>query len=232
MEFTDVEQNIQAFLRRVRTAAAGCGRRAEGIRCVAVTKGHPPSYVMAAVSAGMCDIGENRVQEAVAKIEELSVLNVCWHLVGSLQTNKVRTAVRSFSMIQSVDRENLAREIQRECERQNKIMDILLQVDATDEPSKHGVKPDRICALLASVRNLDRLRVRGIMTIGPFTDDQTKVRNCFHTVRSLFETLRVSADATFDILSMGMSDDFEIAVAEGSTMLRVGTVLFGPRHIR
>lgn len=226
---SDISKNIARLRDRIRGACARANRRPDEIRCVAVTKGHPASVVRSAVSAGLADIGENRVQEAIAKADELRDLTIHWHLVGSLQTNKVRQAVRLFATVQSVDRAELALALQKECVREDKHIDVLIQIEPTDESSKHGVRPELARALVENVLGLNRLRLRGVMAIGPLTADEAAIRSCFRTVADLFRDLRKNTAESFDTLSMGMSGDFEIAIVEGATLIRVGTAIFGER---
>lgn len=226
-----IRQNVQTLHIKIAQACARAGRRPEEVRCVAISKGHPASKVRMAFEAGLTEIGENRVQEASAKFAELADLTIRWHLVGTLQTNKVRPAVSRFAMIQSLDRLDLAQALQKECDRQNRSIEALIQVEATGEPTKHGLRPEAVPDLVRSVKPLGRLRLRGLMAIGPLTADPVKIRSCFRTVGDLFQSLRQSGvGADFDILSMGMSDDFEIAIEEGSTLIRIGTLIFGPRE--
>ncbi len=224
---------------RIDRSCARAGRPPASVRCVAVSKGHPAGAVRAAVSAGLADIGENRVQEALDKAPHLSDIAIRWHLVGTLQSNKVRPAVRTFSMIHSLDRPELAAAIQKESERIGRTVDVLIQVEPTGEPAKHGVKPDAALAMAESLGRLPNIRLRGFMAIGPLPvsptpADTAPARACFKTVRELFDQFRKSGRAAeeFDTLSMGMSDDFEIAIEEGATLIRVGTILFGPRPVR
>ncbi|OGH60850.1 MAG: YggS family pyridoxal phosphate enzyme [Candidatus Lindowbacteria bacterium RIFCSPLOWO2_12_FULL_62_27] len=228
---TDIGENIKRLRERIRAAAARAGRPPDGIACIAVAKGHPPAAVRVAVREGLAEIAENRVQEAVPKAAQLADLSIRWHLVGSLQTNKVRPAVRLFSMIQSLDRIDLARAIQKECEKENRTIDALVQIEPTGEPAKHGVPPEAAAAFVRSLAEFDRIRLRGLMAIGPLTEDREKIRACFRQVRELFQSIRPTQEggAVWDTLSMGMSDDFEIAIEEGATLLRIGTLIFGPR---
>lgn len=228
---SNFQESIASFIQTVRQVSLRAGRATDDIRIVAVTKGHPADRIHAAVRAGIADIGENRVQEAAAKQASLSDLSARWHLIGSLQTNKVRQAISLFSLIHSVDRIELARAIQSECEKQNKTMDVLIQIESSGESTKHGILPERAGDLSNALKDCSRLNLRGLMAIGPHTEDRARIRDCFRSVRELFGRLRASSPRPelFDTLSMGMSDDFEIAIEEGSTLIRIGTALFGPR---
>jgi pyridoxal phosphate enzyme (YggS family) len=197
------------------------------VSIVAVTKSHGAEAVRAAAAAGLGVVGENRVQEALAKQEQLSDLPVEWHLIGTLQRNKARHAVGRFALIHSVDRLDLARELDRrvpEAQRQA----VLVQVNCSDEPQKGGVEPDALATLLDDLRELPRLDVQGLMTMAALTDDVTEQRRAFRWLRTLRDEAE-SAGHRLPQLSMGMSADYPVAVEEGATMVRLGTVLFGER---
>jgi PLP dependent protein len=212
----------------VRDTVAGC-QAATGwrhqVRIIGVTKTHGPEAVRAAVSAGLQDVGENRVQEALQKQDATGDLMVEWHLIGTLQRNKARTAVGRFRLIHSVDRIDLARELDR---RGSAPQDVLVQVNCSDEPQKGGVAPTGLPALLDELRQFDGLRVRGLMTMSALTEDQAEQRRAFTLLRELRDASERQGH-TLPELSMGMSGDYSIAVEEGATMIRLGTVLFGER---
>ena len=198
------------------------------MRIVGVTKTHGPEAVRAAMAAGLRDVGENRVQEALEKQQALTDLPVEWHLIGSLQRNKARNVVGRFALIHSVDRMDLATELDRRASGPNR-QQVLVQVNCSGEPQKGGVAPESLPALLEELRGLERLEVRGLMTMSALTDDQVEQRRAFRLLREL----RESAERTghrLPELSMGMSGDYAIAVEEGATMIRLGTVLFGARE--
>ena len=197
------------------------------VTIVAVTKTHGPDAVRSAVAAGIHAVGENRVQEALAKQEQLPDVAVDWHLIGSLQRNKARHAVGRFALIHSVDRVDLARELDRrvpESQRQA----VLVQVNCSNEPQKGGVEPDALPRLLDDLRDLPRLDVQGLMTMAALTDDVDEQRRAFRRLRTLRDDAG-SAGHRLPQLSMGMSADYPVAVEEGATMVRLGTVLFGER---
>jgi pyridoxal phosphate enzyme (YggS family) len=191
-----------------------------------VTKTHGPEAVRAALAAGLHDIGENRVQEALQKQEATSGLGIEWHLIGTLQRNKARSAVGRFSLIHSVDRIDLARELDRRGS--GAPQDVLVQVNCSDEPQKGGVSPAGLSALLDELGQLHGLRVRGLMTMSALTEDQAEQRRAFALLRELRDESERQGHALPE-LSMGMSGDYPIAVEEGATMIRLGTVLFGER---
>jgi pyridoxal phosphate enzyme (YggS family) len=226
MDFPD----LPGSLAKVRDTVArhqAVGGWTHPVRIVAVTKTHGPEAVRAAVSAGLVDIGENRVQEAVAKQDVLSDVPVAWHLIGTLQRNKARHAAGRFALIHSLDRADLAAELDRRVasgERQA----VLVQVNCSDEPQKGGVEPDGLAALLDTVSGLGRLEVRGLMTMSALTEDTGQQRRAFRRLRELREAEERRGHRLPE-LSMGMSGDYPIAVEEGATMIRLGTVLFGER---
>lgn len=227
MDFPGLPARLALVRETVARSQASRGWR-HPVRIVAVTKTHGPDAIRAAVAAGLGDVGENRVQEALQKQQALADLSVEWHLIGSLQRNKARTAVGRFALIHSVDRIDLAAELARRSTGAGP-QRVLVQVNCSAEPQKGGVSPESLPALLAQLQALDRLEVEGLMTMSALTDDQSEQRRSF---RLLWE-LREAAERTghrLPELSMGMSGDYAIAVEEGATMIRLGTVLFGERE--
>jgi pyridoxal phosphate enzyme (YggS family) len=198
------------------------------VRIVGVTKTHGAEAVRAAVAAGLRDIGENRVQEALQKQQALADLPVEWHLIGTLQRNKARNAAGRFALIHSVDRVDLATELDRRSTDDAR-QRVLVQVNCSAEPQKGGVSPELLPALLDELQKLDRLEVLGLMTMSALTDDQAEQRRAFRLLRQLREAAERSGHRLPE-LSMGMSGDYAIAVEEGATMIRLGTVLFGARE--
>jgi pyridoxal phosphate enzyme (YggS family) len=194
---------------------------------VAVTKSHGPESVRAALSAGLTDVGENRVQEALQKQAELTDVTVNWHLIGTLQRNKARHAAGRFVLIHSVDRADLAAELNRRVQpgaRQS----VLVQVNCSDEPQKGGIEPGELPSLLEQLQSLDRLDLQGLMTMSALTDDAGEQRRAFRRLRELRDAAERRGHRLPE-LSMGMSGDYPIAVEEGATMIRLGTVFFGER---
>ncbi len=197
------------------------------VRVVAVTKTHPPAAVRAAVAAGLTDVGENRVQEALEKRAALADVAVDWHLIGTLQRNKARLAVGRFALIHSVDRVELGADLARRAAPGTR-QAILVQVNCSGEPQKGGVEPNGLPALLDVLTPLTGLDVRGLMTMSALTDDQAEQRRAFRLLRDLRDAAERSGYRLPE-LSMGMSGDYPVAVEEGATMIRLGTVLFGER---
>lgn len=197
------------------------------VTIVAVTKTHGPDAVRAAVEAGLGAVGENRVQEALGKQEALAGFPVDWHLIGSLQKNKARQVVGRFALIHSVDRLDLAQELSRRAPAGFR-QPILIQVNCSGEPQKGGVEPEHLAELLPQVGALPALEVRGLMTMAELTDDEARQRAAFRVLRELRDGM-TGRGFQLPELSMGMSGDYLVAVEEGATMVRLGTLLFGER---
>jgi hypothetical protein len=225
----DLERDIAARYEdirdRIARAAARAGRDPADVLLIGVTKTLPPESARAAFGLGLRDLGENRVQELLEKGAALADLPVRWHLIGHLQTNKVKAVLPHVAMIHSVDSVRLAEQIQLHA---GSPIDVCLQVNTSGETTKFGVAPSDVRPQAAAIRGLPHLRLRGLMTLGPLTEDRTAIRASFQMLRELLAVLRAEVpDAS--VLSMGMSGDYEIAIEEGATHIRVGTALFGPR---
>ena len=220
----------ERVLGRIADAAARVGRDPASVTLVAVSKTVPAERLDAAVAAGLTTLGENRVQEAEAKAA--SVAGATWHLVGPLQSNKVRRALEVFETIQSVDSVDLARRIDRLAAevRPGERIPVLLQVNVDDDEAKAGFQPATLDGSLAEILALERLDVRGLMTIGRLVERPADARSTFVALRAVAERLRSRDPALGSELSMGMSDDYDIAIEEGATIVRVGRALFGERH--
>ncbi len=203
----------------------------EGVKLVAVSKFHPAERLQEAYDAGQRIFGESRPQEMTAKYELLPK-DIEWHMIGHLQTNKVKYIAPFVSMISSVDSERLIEEIEKQAAKNNRTIDILLEVHVAQEETKSGWSIEELRAYLASgiLNNMTHVRVRGVMTIASNTDDEHIIRNDFATIRSIFEELKPQFGEAFDTLSIGMSDDYPIALEYGSTMVRIGTAIFGQRE--
>ena len=230
MHFAALPHNLTRVREKIASIQAREGIRAD-VCVVAVTKGHADAAVIAAHAAGVVDVGENRVQEALGKQERLDGLDLRWHLIGHLQTNKAKQVAGRFSLVHSVDSVRVAQALQRSMERLSEVEDpveVLVQVNVAREPQKAGCEPDELAEVVSHVMGLSRLRLRGLMTMAPYTDDEVEQRRVFAGLRRLRDEL---AGGGLDLpeLSMGMSGDYESAVAEGATILRLGTVLFGER---
>jgi len=217
--------------RRIEEAQRRQGRGADVVALVAVTKTVPAEMVQAAIDAGVRLVGENKVQEASLKIDRVRG-SVAWHMLGHLQRNKVKKAVAIFDMIQSVDSEDLAVEIDRRASESGKIMDVLVEVNTSGEDTKFGAAPEDCIDLVGKMSHLRHISVRGLMTVGAFTPREEVVRAGFRLLRDLKDAIRRAniEHVKMDLLSMGMTSDFEMAIEEGSNMVRIGTAIFGERR--
>lgn len=222
-----IAENLNVIQTRIARAAEQCGRKAEEIRVVAVTKTQPAAAVREAIQAGAREIGENYVQEAEAKFAEIGGAPVKRHLIGHLQRNKAGKAAALFNVVQSVDSLELAQALGRRAETLGRTLEVLLEVNISGEASKFGVPPEQVLDLAGQVVAVSGLEFKGLMGIGPLSGDERETRRSFRLLAELWERLPA---AHRQVLSMGMTGDFEWAIAEGSTMVRIGTALFGARR--
>ena len=227
------EQMIAENVKKINDLVAGtclrCGRDPRSVTVVAVSKTFGISAIREAAELGLRDFGENFVQELLSKHEELGALPLRWHFVGHLQTNKVKYLAPFIALVHSVDSMRLGEELSRRAVALGRSLDILVEVNTSGESSKFGVAPGGIRALVASLGRVPGLRVRGLMTLGPLQGSEPEVRASFRTLRELLDDCRPVAGPDFKELSMGMSGDFESAIEEGATMVRIGTGIFGAR---
>jgi pyridoxal phosphate enzyme (YggS family) len=219
---------LQWVRQRITDAAAAAGRDPTSVTLIGVSKTQPAAAVREAVAAGLTDFGENYVQEALAKIAEVGVAPVAWHFIGALQSNKTREVAENFQWVHTIDREKIARRLSEQRPFHAPPLQACLQVRLGDEDTKSGVDPSGLEALAEAVAALPRIRLRGLMCIPPVEHDPARQRHWFAELRRLQEQL-VRRGHALDVLSMGMSGDFELAIAEGATHVRVGTAIFGPR---
>ncbi len=227
-----MKKRLQHILERIHQTAASCGRNPETIRLVAVSKTIPSDRVKEAIDAGVTILGENYIQEAREKIKALSSYAVSWHFIGHLQSNKAKYAVRLFDLIHSLDALKLARELDKQAKKINKIQPVLIQVNIGEESSKSGVYKQDTIELIEAIGHLENLSVKGLMTIPPFFNAPEKVRPFFADLRRLRDHIKNAniPNITMDELSMGMTGDFEAAIEEGATLVRIGTAIFGKRN--
>lgn len=224
----NLAENLRQVRLRIETAARTAGRDPAGVTLIGVSKTHPVSAIRAAVAAGLTDLGENYVQEAVEKIGEVADAAVTWHFIGALQSNKTREVAESFQWVHTVDRLKIATRLSQQRPHYAPPLQVCLQVNIGAEDTKSGVQPDALGELAGAVAALPRLRLRGLMCIPPPEDDEGRQRHWFARLRRLRDELNAAGHA-LDALSMGMSGDFELAIAEGATHVRVGTAIFGTR---
>ena len=223
-----IQNNLQAVKDRIAAACSASGRPAAAVMLIAVSKTHPAEMVRAAAAAGQRDFGENYVQEALAKIAALSDLPLTWHFIGPIQSNKTRAIAESFHWVHSLDREKIAVRLSEARPAHLPPLNVCIEVNVSGEASKSGVAPDELAALARRVSSLPRLSLRGLMAIPEPTPDAELQRRRFRMLRELKDAL-AGEGLALDALSMGMSADLETAIAEGATMVRVGTAIFGER---
>ncbi|MBU0503417.1 MAG: YggS family pyridoxal phosphate-dependent enzyme [Candidatus Omnitrophota bacterium] len=228
-----VKDNILKIKERVAQACSRVKRDPASVIIIGVSKGRQPEEIREAIGSGIADIGENKVQEAFVKRAQLSTTNyqpptVHWHMIGHLQTNKAKEAVKLFNLIHSVDSLRLAQEIDKQAAKVDKVQDILLEVNISGETSKFGLKPEEVSGLFKEISGLKNIKINGLMTIAPLVNDPEQVRPYFKALKELQDKINLLALITYplSILSMGMSDDFEFAIEEGATMVRIGRAIF------
>jgi pyridoxal phosphate enzyme (YggS family) len=229
IDAVQIAENLAVVRGNIDRAAANAGRNSAEITLVAVSKTFPAEAIEAAVAAGAADIGESRVQEGSEKVDRLG--NICtWHLIGHLQSNKAGKAVKAFDMIHSIDSISLADKVSMQTLKQNKTIDCLVELNSSGEENKYGFTDSDLLLSAEKIIKLPGINLRGLMTIGPWTTDMTQIENAFDTTRQLFEKMQSQFGESMSILSMGMSSDYELAINHGSTMVRVGTAIFGERE--
>ncbi len=230
----NLRERLELIEERIETAAKKSGRTRNDISLVAVTKTHPPQLLQQAIKAGIADFGENRIQEAEPKISELGRSNVRWHLIGHLQSNKARRAVQLFDVIHSLDSVAVARRLDRNCKEESREeLPVLVQVDLAGEANKSGANESDVPDIVSAISESRSLVLTGLMTVPPFFDDVEEVRPYFKRLRDLrdrFQEQGAFGSRSGD-LSMGMSHDFETAILEGATIVRIGTAIFGEREM-
>ena len=226
-----LRDNLQEVEERIRAACQRAGRDRSEVTLVAVSKTKPVETLQEAYDQGVRVFGENKVQEIREKYEALPK-DIEWHMIGHLQTNKVKYIVDKVRLIHSVDSLRLAEVIEKEAEKQNRIMDILLEVNVAEEESKFGLKTEEVLPLAEKIAELSHIRLRGLMTIAPFVENPEKNRTIFADLHKLYVDIKEKNidNGTVNILSMGMTNDFEVAIEEGATMVRIGTGIFGARN--
>jgi len=224
----DLATNVAAIQQRLNAACARAGRDPRTVQLMAVSKGHPPEAIRAVAETGLTLFGESKIQEAKVKIPQCPG-NLHWQMIGHLQSNKAKDAVQLFELIQSVDSLGLAQELNKRAEQAAKRLPVLLEVNVAGESSKFGYGPDSVLADLERLNALKRLELHGLMTIAPYAQDVERARPFFRKMRELKEQCEQKLGAPLPVLSMGMSGDFEVAIEEGSTLVRVGTAIFGER---
>ncbi|HMH18829.1 MAG TPA: YggS family pyridoxal phosphate-dependent enzyme [Burkholderiales bacterium] len=225
---SSIAANLQAVKERIESAVHAAGRPAGSVRLVAVSKTFPPEAVQDAAQAGQCDFGENYAQEGVGKIDDLRALGLTWHYIGPIQSNKTRVIAEHFDWVHSIDRAKIAARLSEARDPGLPEMQVCIQVNVSGEASKSGVMPEEVAALARQVAGFSRMKLRGLMAVPEPTPDEALQRRRFAQLRELRDRLNGKGFA-MDTLSMGMSADLEAAIAEGATIVRVGTAIFGER---
>ncbi len=225
-----IVKNLTTVMGRISDAAQACSRDPSSVQLVAAAKSQPVERVRRALDAGIGIVGENYIQEAQAKFEMLSDLSIRWHFIGHLQRNKAKYAVRLFELIHSVDSVRLAAELDRQARNAGRTQPILVQVNISGEPSKSGVGEAQTSELIRTIAEFSHIRVQGLMTMPPYFDAPERARPYFAALRRLRDRLQQTLGMPLKELSMGMTGDFEVAIQEGATLVRIGTAIFGDRR--
>jgi len=227
-----IKENIRKIRERIALAASRINAKAQAITVVAISKGRSLGQIKEVIEAGITDIGENKVREALIKYNNLQpetygLRPVTWHMVGHLQTNKVKDAVKIFDLIQSVDSLHLAEEIDKQAGKINKIQNILIEVNTSGERTKFGLKPTDTIEVIKEIARFKNINIKGLMTIAPVADSPQEARPYFRRLKELLNELNVNKELNgLSVLSMGMTDDFEVAIEEGANMVRIGRAIF------
>jgi len=226
-----VAEGIQNIRLNIDKTCLRVGRDPKTVHLLAVSKTFPAELIRQAIDTGVEDFGENYVQELLKKKEALKDQEIRWHMIGHLQSNKVKYIAEWIAMIHSVDNEGLAEEIQKRSEKANRTIDVLAEVNTSEEATKFGVKPEKAIALLKAISRFPNINLKGLMTIGPFTEHTDESRQSFKLLKSIFDKANNEGflRESLSVLSMGMTHDYTIAIEEGSTMVRIGTAIFGSR---
>ena len=226
-----MKKTIETIISRMATAATAAHRDPSEVRLVAVSKTVPPEKIQRAVDAGLRIFGENYIQEATAKIDTIADPRLSWHFIGHLQSNKAKVAVQYFDLIHSVDSVKLAAAISKQAKKRSKVQHILVQINISEESTKSGISADEALRMVKDISTLENVSVRGLMTMPPFFDQPEKARPYFRQLREIRDQIAGVAVPGVDMreLSMGMTGDFEVAIQEGATLVRIGTAIFGGR---
>jgi len=227
-----IKENLENIRLRIKTAANTCGRNPDEVHLVAVSKTMPKEKLVTAVEAGVKTLGENYVQEAREKFNDLYTLPVAWHFIGHLQRNKAKYVVKIFDLIHSVDSLKLAREIDKQAKKIDKIQDILVQVNISEEATKSGTRAEQTLEIVKDISFLENVSIKGLMTMPPYFNAPERVQPFFKALRELRNQIKDEniPNVSMNELSMGMTGDFEVAIQEGATLVRIGTAIFGERN--
>lgn len=226
-----IAENLSTVREEIEKALARSGRSGEQVELIAVTKTVDIDGIILAKDAGVTSIGENRVQELEAKYKELNE-GIDYHMIGHLQSNKAKDVIGKVKLVHSLDRMSLAKQLNRRAKRENLVQDVLVQVNIAEEETKHGLKIDEVIPFIESVLSMENIRIRGLMTMAPHVEDEKEIREVFRSLYKLQEDIKAKnySELSMDYLSMGMTNDYTIAIEEGSNMVRVGRAIFGERN--
>ena len=225
---TAIQKNFNELISEIDAISTACGRKTNEIKLVAVSKTFPVSDIKEIIEAGHNIFGENKAQEIRDKMEVLQDKDIEWHFIGPLQKNKVKYVAGKTKLIHSVESEKIAKEIDKRAANEGQVQDILIEVNVSGEESKHGLKPDKTKDFIETLQKYKNIRVKGFMTMAPFTDDEQVIRETFTGLRSLRDAIQKEYPQIVE-LSMGMTNDYKIAIEEGATILRIGSAIFGTR---
>lgn len=226
---TQIKENIFKITENIEKACKKSGRNPNEVKILGVAKKQSSEKIKIAFEFGIRLIGENYVQEAEKKISELKDLPIEWHFIGRLQTNKVKKAITMFSLIQTLDRIELAQKIQKQAEKEDLIVPVLIEINIGKESTKGGIAPEKLEEFIEKIKEFKRIKVKGLMCLPPYKENPEEVRPYFQEMRKLFERIKPYMDSEFNELSMGTSNDYLIAIEEGATIIRIGEALFGKR---
>lgn len=232
MSQEDICANIQLIQKRIEEACKRCGRKSEEVRLIAVSKTKPTSDIREALTCGQLHFGENRMRELEEKMEEIDHSDISWHMIGNLQTNKIKYIAHRVNWIHSVEKKKYLKEIDKRAGQSDRVVNCLIQVNISDEQQKGGIKPEQLPDMLGYAAELEYVRVKGLMGMARFVDDPEEVRDEFKLLKKLFDEHQSFNEGSVDLqhLSMGMTNDMEVAIEEGATMIRIGSAIFGERN--
>ncbi len=229
----DIAQNISEILKNVEAAALKAGKSFDDITVIAVTKTVDSDKALEAFKAGLINLGENRVQEFVSKYEKLEKNNINWHIIGHLQKNKVKYIIGKIKLIHSLESLALAEELDKRSKQQGIITEVLVELNIAEEESKFGIKKENLIEFIKSVEDFENIKIVGLMTVAPFVEDKEEVRWVFKEMKHLYDKVSSMSfkNVEMKFLSMGMTNDYDVAIEEGANIIRIGTAIFGSRNI-
>ncbi len=228
----EIQKNIEDILKNIEISAEKAGKSLDDITVIAVTKTVDSTRALEAVEAGLNNLGENRVQEFVNKYENLKNYDINWHIIGHLQTNKVKYIINKVKLIHSLESLSLAEEIDKRSKQHNVVTEVLIELNIAEEESKFGIRKDYLIDFIKSIERFENIKIAGLMTVAPYVDDKEDVRWVFKEMKQLFDLASGMSfkNAEMKYLSMGMTNDYDVAIEEGANIIRIGTAIFGSRN--